>query len=469
MKYSPEGLALAGLDLVPPFVVDLCLDPGADLSAQIVTELTFTHVARVLPGRRVSGLAEHNGEVVFAKLFYGKRARRYWQRELGGAARLMRAGVNTPAVIDKGATADGGGFVVFFQPLLAADGQSEAHNLRDDDLEDMLAAVQMLAQLHDANLVQTDVHVDNFLRCSGQYFAIDADGIRRAHLLRQHFANLGMLLAQRTPLRDADIAEVWAAYSASRGAYVTRMGSAEQLAAITRRQRAKRVQRYLKKTQRECTEFVHKRSFTRNILCDRGHWPALQRLMFFPQAMVGEGTPLKLGNSSTVVRVTIDGVRYIVKRYNIKNPLHRFRRWFKRRARHAWCNGHLLSFLGIDTARPIALLEQKWGWFTGVCYLVMPDCGDRDLAQVLATDEARFEQLVVPTVQLLKGLRAAGLQHGDLKATNFVLSDEQLVLIDYDAVTRGDHDKDRTRFLANWDDQPQLLNAWTQALQEAGL
>ncbi len=464
MKFSPAGLAAVGHDLVPPFVVELCLDPKEDVGAQLVTELTFTSVARVLPGRRVSGFAQHQGQQVFAKLFYGKRARRYWQRELAGAARIADAGIKTPQLLDQGATADGTGFVVFFEAL------SEPQNLRDDNSEDMLAAVQILARLHDANLMQSDVHIFNFLRCSGNYYAIDADGIRPAYLLRQQFLNLAMLLAQRPPLMDGEIDEVWAVYSASRGAYVNRMGSAQMLRKLTLQQRKQRVRRYLKKTQRDCTEFVQHKSFNHNFLCDRQHWHLLQRFMLFAEVMVGEGTPLKLGNSSTVVRVYVeDDQSYIVKRYNLKSFSHRLRRWFKRRPRDAWCNGHHLAFLGISTAKPVALLEQKWGWLRGVCYLVMPDCGERNLAQELATHPQDCHKYVDDTVTVLQSLAAAGLQHGDLKATNFVLAQDRVVLIDYDALRPGAADKDIARFLANWTDYPELHEQWVQALEQRGL
>ena len=153
MKFTASGLGAVGHELAAPFSVDLCLDPREDYVSPPNTELKFTSIARVLPERRVSGLAEHAGQLVFAKLFYGKQARRYWQRELAGAGRLKRAGVCTPAVIDKGATADGEGFVVFYEAL------AKPQNLNDVDQEDMLAAVSILAQLHDASLVQTDVHI----------------------------------------------------------------------------------------------------------------------------------------------------------------------------------------------------------------------------------------------------------------------------------------------------------------------
>jgi tRNA A-37 threonylcarbamoyl transferase component Bud32 len=460
MKFTPDGLAAVGHDLLPPFLVDLCLDPSDDLAAQTITELTFLSVARVLPGRRVSGLAEHEGQTVFAKLFYGKRARRYWQRELAGAARIARTGIKTPVVLNKGATADGNGYVVFYEAL------PDPGNLRDDDIEDILATVQILGRLHDANLVQSDAHIFNFLRARGDYYAIDAGGIRTAYLLRQQFANLGMLMAQRAPLLDRDIDEVWSVYAAARGAYVSRMGSAQMLRKLTLQQREARVRRYLKKTQRDCAEFVQHQSFKHNFLCDRGHWHLLQRFMLFPEVMVGEGTPLKLGNSATVVRIQVDGQSYVVKRYNIKGWAHRIRRWFKRRARDAWCNGQMLAFLDIDTAKPIALLEQKWGWCRGVCYLVMPDCGERNLGQELASHPERFANYADATIDLLQRLAAAGLQHGDLKATNFVLTQNRVVLIDYDAVQAGAPDRDIARFLNNWADDAQLQARWSEALAE---
>ncbi len=468
MKFTAEGLAKAGMELVPPFIVEVYLDPSDDFNTDELVELQYVSVARVLPGRRVSGIAvcsaAGRGETVFAKLFYGKRARRYWHRELQGAARLQSSGVPTPKVLARGATADGGGFVVLFEAL------EGAANLDDESNEDMREAVRMLAGLHDADLIQTDVHVGNFVRAGEDVYVVDADGVQRAtHVLRQQFPNLGMLLAQRTPLCDADIDEMWSLYSSKRGEYVTNLGSSEQLRRITDKQRTIRVRRFIDKTQRECTMIVHRKSFLRNWLCDRDHWPRLQRFMLFAETLVGEGTPLKLGNSSTVVRITVDDTRYIVKRFNVKNFGHRVRRWFKRRPRQSWQNGHKLAFLGIRTARPVALLEQRLGWFVSTCYLVMPDCGERDLGQALATEPGLFDELAPQVVELLAGLKAANLAHGDLKASNFVLDENRVTLIDFDAVRTGDNAGDIARFLRNWDEQPELRAAWQQAFEEARL
>ena len=62
MKFTTHGLQMAGLELVPPFQVDVSLDPDEDLTDQPTESLTFQTVARVLPGRRLSGVAEYQGK-----------------------------------------------------------------------------------------------------------------------------------------------------------------------------------------------------------------------------------------------------------------------------------------------------------------------------------------------------------------------------------------------------------------------
>lgn len=463
MKYTTEGLEKAGIDLSVPFQIDVYLDPESSIGDVTKRTLHFERLNRVLPRRRLSGIATYEGETVFAKIFYGRKARRYWSRELHGAALMAGSEVPSAGVIGQGATVDERGYVVLYRALLNAEGLDEGN------ADEMADAVRCLARMHDVNVIQTDPHLDNFVRSDYAVYAVDADGLRRAFLIRHHITNLATLLAQRAPQFDEQIEQIWEIYAAHRGAYVARMGSAEQLRQATRKARRLRVRRYLKKTQRECSEFVHRRKFTRDFLCDRNHWPQLQRFMVFPEEVLNQGVPLKLGNSATVVRCVIEGETYVVKRYNIKSLRHRVRRWIKRRARNAWTNGHWLDFLGVDTAKPVALLERRWGWFAGVSYLVMPDCGERDLIHTLTSEPARFSELAPQTVRILRKMHDAGVAHGDLKATNFIVQGPKVLLIDYDSVRVGDLRRDIDRFLKNWSDEPEKQAAWRSQLAAAGL
>jgi hypothetical protein len=143
----------------------------------------------------------------------------------------------------------------------------------------------------------------------------------------------------------------------------------------------------------------------------------------------------------------------VVKRYNIKSFSHRLRRIFKpvSRARRAWCNGHRLHFMRIATARPLALLEQRFGPLRGVAYLLLEDLGDLDLVddvQKSGLSDARCDQVA----ELFSLLRTIEVSHGDTKASNFIINGEVVHLIDLDGMQSGlrRSESDRERFLANW-------------------
>ena len=463
MKFTTKGLGRTGLDLAVPFQVDVYLDgSGADKEGVAAT-LNFTSITRNFPNRRVSGIAEVDGGAVFAKVFYGRRARRYWQREIRGAELIGPSEAPSPKLVGQGVTADGAGYVVLYQALVDAAGLSDGSHV------EMSAAARCLARLHDADLIQTDPHLNNFIYCKGMVYAVDFDGLKRTDVLCQHLKNLGVLLAQRAPEYDKEIEEIWRAYADERGESVQQMGSPEEIKSHTLHARRERVRRYIRKTQRECTEFVRRKRFAREFLCDRSHWSRMQRFMVAPDEFMRAGVPLKLGNSASVVRVRIEGKTYVVKRYNIKNFGHRLRRWFKRRGRNAWCNGHWLAFLGIETAKPVALLEKRWGWFPGVAYLVMPECGAEDLGHTLANHPDRFDELSRKTIALMCKLKDAGLRHGDLKATNFMVQGDAVLIIDYDAISEGRSATDAERFLANWEEETEIQANWRQMMADAGL
>ncbi|MEM7077989.1 MAG: hypothetical protein AAF513_05095 [Pseudomonadota bacterium] len=467
MKYTTHGLTLAGLDLIAPLSVTVRPDPEADLFDQSAIDLEFKTLHRILPGRRLSGIAKLSDQDVFAKLFYGKDARRYWVREMEGAQHLATATCASPPLLASGAIDDDGGYYVLYAALL------DGRPLDATCDADLRSATISIAQLHTAGFIQSDIHLENFVHSDGMTYIVDADSVRPTQLLREHFANLAMLWAQRPAIFDAAMPELLEAYAQTRGTYVQKMADVKALGGLLVKQRRARVKRYLKKTERECSEFVQAGDWHHHWLCDRGFDQTLQKFKHFPEDLFELGDKLKTGNSATVVRLKLDGRAFVIKRYNVRNPWHRVRRWFKSRARAAWRNGHWLAFMGLPVARPLALLEQRWGPLRGVAYLVMPDCGDRHLGQVLDDQDELFAPLAAQMVHILKRLKAAEIAHGDMKATNFVYAlcdtSARLSIIDYDALRYGDQRKDRARFLKNWREDPELAAVWENLLQEAGL
>ncbi len=483
-KLSPADLVAAGRRLPARFRCRLLLeDPERVHRDAAETTLLVEEVLRLLPGRRLTARVRLGPEPAVLKLFLGPGARRYCDREARGAALVVAAGVRTPAL--RGRVGPAPGETISVQGLLFeyVDG---ARRLADDDTGGVLLAAAALARLHAAGAEHRDPHLDNFLVSPGtdgdpELQLVDGDGVRRAGWRGNpgraaSLANLALLCAERPPQADEDLARVYQAYAAARGwagGEAAQAAEVRTLIRLTRRQRRARVRRYLAKAQRDCTEFHCSRTWRHYLVGLREFCgPELARFVDDPDAWLRNAQVLKAGNSATVVRLQLQGRSVVVKRYNQKNAWQALKRAVRpvARFRRAWLNGQRLSFLGIPTARPLALLERRFGPLRGRAYLIMEDLGDVDLAAEVAArglGDARLEQVV----NLFRGLAAAGLSHGDTKISNFLVTPRSVSLVDLDALqpSRAGQEKDRRRFLANFDADPELRQRCAAALAAVGL
>jgi tRNA A-37 threonylcarbamoyl transferase component Bud32 len=433
-------------------------------------------VLRLLPGRRLVARVEVAGRPLLLKLFLGSASHRYQRREIRGCRVLAAAGVNTPRLLAEVADSEGQMHGIVFELI------HDALPVADNQLDQVVAAAIEMARLHDFGAWHGDLHLDNFLHQDevDRVYLVDGDGVRAGRRrplgVAASIENLAVLCAQRQPLLDVQLNEVLGAYAQARGWSAAGSEFAARLAALgkaTHRQRRRRVRRYLRKTQRDCSEFYSQRDLRRYFVCLRGSMnDAFERFAKEPEQFFDGAEMLKDGNSATVVRTRIGERVCIVKRYNVKGFWHGLRRIFKPRARFrlAWCNGQRLHFLGIPTARPVALLERRFGPLRGVAYLVMEDAGREDLSG-RASDGGLSDEQVARVVRLFSALKAARLTHGDTKASNFLVAQDQVALVDLDAMHEdvAGLPRDIDRFLANWLDQPELRERFRRHFVEARL
>lgn len=210
-----------------------------------------------------------------------------------------------------------------------------------------------------------------------------------------------------------------------------------------------------------------------SIAGDADRCPLLDELIARPAAVMARGRVLKHDGTTTVVAVADGSRRWVVKRYNTKNRWHALRRLFRAsRAVNCWHAAARLREAGIDTPRPIAALEERhFGILRGRSYFIHEYVDGEALAHRLRHSDDHAS-LVEQAVRIVRRLRAGGIVHGDLKATNFLVSDGRLVLVDLDATrcARGRRletglKKDLQRFLRNWSDQPELREQITRQLR----
>ena len=132
---------------------------------------------RLQPGRRA--VLEGNCELgpVILKVFCGPHAQRHQQREQQGVRAMLERGIPTPALHGHGRLESG--FFLVFEALAA---QPIDKHCDDNVIASVMA---LLARMHNTDLLQTDLHLGNFLQTDeGGVVAIDGDGIRQRRLSR---------------------------------------------------------------------------------------------------------------------------------------------------------------------------------------------------------------------------------------------------------------------------------------------
>ncbi len=194
--------------------------------------------------------------------------------------------------------------------------------------------------------------------------------------------------------------------------------------------------------------------------------PLLEELIESPASVTARGHVLKHDGTTTVTVVGDADRRWVVKRYNTKNAWHALRRLFRTsRAVNCWQAASRLQEAGIDTPRPVAAMEERrFGVLRGRSWFISNYIAGTTLAQAIGHDAGHPSPLVAQAADIVLRLRTAGIVHGDLKATNFVVHGDRIFLVDLDATRcpRGRRlesglRKDLERFLRNWSDRPDLL------------
>ncbi len=446
--------------------------PDLPLTLHLVgDQLVLERLLRVLPGQRYVALARWQGRPVLAKLLVGSKAQRHFQRELGGAELMAGQGLTTPELLAQGFIDGQGGWLLFeylggAQSLWDVWCEAAREPLLNDDQQNVLAAaLAAIGQMHAQGLWQADLHLDNLLRHEGRLYLIDGGGVRRETagqpLSRARvLENLGVFFAQLPAELDSYLEELLIHYLLANGEHALPL---EMLQAEIAKVRRWRLRDYLRKTARDCSLFAARIGAFGLRVVRREAEPELQPLLTDLDARIDAGHIYKTGGAATVARVECGGRSLVVKRYNVKNLLHWFKRfWRPSRAWHSWREGNRLRLLGIVTPTPLAVIEQRWCWLRGRAYLITDYCDGQD---IIARFEA-YKQATPPENELLAldrlfaALLRERISHGDFKGHNLFWDEKQGAwsLIDLDAMRQHRnarsfaraYARDRARFLRNW-------------------
>jgi len=430
-------------------------------------------ITRCLPGKRISCIGQWQGKTIFAKFFISpNRAKAHWHKEQKGFQLLTEKQILAPKVLHDGKHQQDEVYFILYEFLDNADDlkpvwESSTPSQQQEILNQLTLTV---AEHHKQGLAQQDLHLNNFLIANNQFYTLDGADITTIDGNNEHIAfnNLAVLFAQFYPSNDSNIEKSLQDYCKLRH-WSFNQSILSQVKSATLKIREKRKLDRLSKTKRSCSLFFYQQTWDQQTICARKYRSAeMQAFLDAPDSYISKEGLLKDGNTCTVAIVTIDNIKMVVKRYNIKNWQHAFGRAFRcSRAVSSWVSAHLLQFYGIPTPEPVAVIEKRWGPLRKEAYfvtkLISGETGDLYFnSDKHSIDEKRA--MAESTVKLLKNIHELNISHGDLKITNIMISDLHPVIIDLDSMKQHGNQslfnkakkRDIKRFLKNWQDSPSL-------------
>ncbi|MCF7981229.1 MAG: hypothetical protein K9K86_04540, partial [Pseudomonadales bacterium] len=426
-----------------------------DASAKLPLELNatlngrpqkFTCVEqfRLLPAKRAVYKAYVHNRPVIIKAFNGIGSKKYLTREITGLHALTAAGIPTPTINDSGLLEENKTEVLILEYLEGSTSLGDLLSNSDQptQLNLLKKAVVTIAKMHNRGIRQEDIHPENFLLKEGICYVIDGASVissdkGRAPPSKKYLTNLALFCAQIALIQQSLVDQLYILYCQERETDC--QFSAVQLWREVVIQQKQRTHRYLDKIYRDCTQVKAEKKWHHLLAYTRRFGsPGLNALLADPDAFIARGKLLKDGNSSTVALIEVEGFFYVVKRYNLKNIWHWLSRcWRESRASISWRNANLLLLLGIDTPCPIALLEKRFGAIRRTSYFITEYIEAPDLRALFAAQDPPTgirKQIKTHLKSLLKKLQMAKISHGDFKATNFLVTNDRLIIIDLDAM-----------------------------------
>lgn len=446
-------------------------------------------VVRSVPQHREVIRGSWQGQLVYAKQFIGNRAKKHFERDVAGIQKLVDANIATPALLFKGLADASNTYVAIYSAVVAAKNVEDAYEqlATDERFLLMKKLVQTVAQHHKAGLIQTDIYFKNFLVKNDEItnklniYTLDGDGIRALSKFSKRYQqqNLATLFSKMDVLdEDAWLQDLYQVYCTAMDVPLS-VNLMTKVFTATQKIRHQVANGYAeKKVFRNCTDVKIKRSFkifhaqTADFVIEDLVPESLDALLAKSKYNI------KNGNTCSISKAEVAKKNVVIKRYNVKSFWHGVNRFFRcSRAARSWANAHRLIISNIATAKPLALIEERWGWFRRRAYYLSEYIDAPDVMQFFTQSSNLQEQQVVASnlANLFYKLYLLKFSHGDCKATNIKIVNLAPVLIDLDGLQahfgrvfgnwwfERKHIKDLKRLMKNWANDANVTTLLKQA------
>ncbi len=187
--------------------------------------------------------------------------------------------------------------------------------------------------------------------------------------------------------------------------------------------------------------YYRAKNLRKTIICRNEYLsPEMHKFFNDPEEFLSDGTcrfyKKAPSEATTVGVVSVNGKKFVVKRYNVMGFWHGLKNNFRQsRAFRSWNNSHYLERHNICTPKPVAVLIERFGPIRGRSYFIaeyVEGTQGRDLFTKDSKPQKKWEKMFVNVAELLEKLYAARITHDDFQKSNMIFVDGIPVLLDLD-------------------------------------
>ncbi len=478
-RVDTKDIVLGKKKLLIPFELSLINDSHP---------LQCNKLLRFVPGRRAVFSGLWCGEKIVAKFFFKPfRYKKHVKKEVMGNGLLKQAKIPTSTILYSRFCEELKSHVLIFEfidssislgEIFELDPYVEENSLKvtlsqKDTLNPhaickkyLIPLVMLIAKIHQKGILHSDLHPDNFLLKNDTIYALDGASIKQVSTrpLKKDISleNLSIILSQINIQSKNLLYDLAMAYAGIRK-YNNISQVADTLEKFIKKNHGLRTVKYLKKIYRSSTKIICQKSFSSFMLCHKKYYtPDMESFLQNPDiAFDNPGASLlKAGNTATIGLYKIDGIEVVVKRYNMKNKFHALRLAFKKsRADISWSSAHLLLKNRINTPKPIAIKEERFGPFRSKAFFICEYIKGESARNFFCNANANGDKIIAESIiDVFKRFKYLKISHGDMKATNIIIKDNKPFFIDLDSMHWHKSKllfshalkKDIDRFMKNW-------------------
>lgn len=399
---------------------------------------------RSLPGKRAVYDGTWNNTEVIIKIFTQPVvARIKAHREHKRMNTLKQMQIPAPEVLFYGRTETGWAVVtkkildsrVVFEML-------ENETTKNTNYDILKQVFEFVADMHSKGIIQRDLHTGNFLTNGEKIYALDTwemnfhgKPLSRKKSLKQ----LAVLIVSLPVYIRKNYKNLLQAYYSNRKFNISENDNV-LLTKYIARWVQKAGKKALKKSLRNSKNYlVYKSSrvnavFRKDFACKI----AVAEIIRNIDELMAGGEIMKNGNTCFVSKFKTAGKLVVAKRYNHKGLWHCVRHTLKgSRAKKSWLNAHALLMLGIKTPEPLGFIEIRKAGLLWKSYIITEYVQAAKLHDFLEnpdTGSQNNESIKNALTELMDELAEAKIVHGDMKQSNILIQDGDIILTDLDAM-----------------------------------